>query len=806
MAEFTETAGVYFELMNNIDMAGATLSTYIGTEAAPFAGVFNGNGHIIKNYHINLVKGQLVNGLFAYVGGNAHIFNIGVEDISVTLEEWNWDHIVGGLVGKITDNAALTECYVKNVEYNAGWTITTTEANSHGHINAGGGLFGRADGAGIEIRYCYALGVDRGHEAIQGMDDAHYPIVMYDGGLGGRVDNIEALDYCYSDTHVVHYVTPNNGVSNCYFGMDHKEWWPNSNWAGYLTGVEYLSNLWSIKYLPWSSSIGSPTLKWEHGGYQNLVKGGTMHIENAEEIFGAGVSVIDGRNTGRLSKVLSVPAGQNITASVELEEGKYYRVSFRGRAADGDAGFTMTLGDADLTADMSNKRLYDGYVAKVAFVKADATGTVDYSIGSDEAIYIDDVEVIEINTEYEKKVMEDSIRLEHFKVESLQADMYVEDYIADGVEIKYVAEGGYMNALGQLTDIPVGFGTVSDSISAYVDIADIRIEKNLDVVIEKIQPVDVKGVNLLDADGNVVYDIAFADRVGYVKIENNNNEENVKVMVAAYTADKLTAVQYVEVTETGTYPVGMKLNGADKVKLYALKDGSFAPLGYTEESYDGLDTTNKVEIHTIGDSIVTTYAEGSTLNGWGQVLGNYFDENYLTVDNSLSRGGMYAEEFLKEPIRFSTMLPKLDKNDYVFIQLSHNDAGYYDIPTFKALITQFVDGAREKGAIPVFVTSPEVFSGATDTIGEDGKYVWTKQLKGFPEALKELAEEKDVPVIDLNAYTHELMAEYGKTALWNMDIWVGDYVHFSPNGAKVLAEYIVSQIEALKLPIADFLK
>lgn len=799
MVDFTETAGVYFELANDIDMGGALWDTYIGTETAPFAGVFNGNGHVIKNFKIDL-KTQLVNGLFAYTGGNASIFNLGVKDISVTTPEWNWDRQFGGLVGFVGGNTALTECYAKNVEFNAGWEITTKE--THGHINTAGGLFGWAEGDGVEIRYCYALGIDRGVKEIEGSEEV-YHLIMYDGGLGGRAERIKAIDYCYSDTYVVHYPLTNNNVSNCYFQLNHGEWWPNTDWAGWQTDVKYLSNLWSVKFLPQSSEINSPTLKWEHGGYLNLVPAGSMNVENPAEIFGAGTSV---SFKGRPSRVLSVPAASTVSVPVTLEEGKYYKVSFKGMGDGAEAPVTFTLGDIDLGADITDMTLAkNSWETKAAFVKADATQTVNLVIDSEAAIALDDIEVIEINTDYEAVAVRESIRLDYFKVDSLQADMYVDSIVADGVEVKYETENGYMNYKGELTNIPVGFGTVEDTFIASVDIADVRVEKTLDLVIEMIQPVVVKGVMMTDAEGNTVYDVDFADKVSYVEIVNNTDEENMSVMVALYKEGKLTAVKTVEVDETGSYPVGMDVNGADKVKLFALRNGSIEPLSFVQESYDTLDADDVVELHTIGDSIVTDYAEGQPLNGWGQRIDEYFDADHLIVDNRLSRGGMSAREFLVEPVRWATLVPKLDKNDYVFIQLSHNDASMYGHKAFKDMIAQFVDGVREKGAIVVFVTSPEVFTGATDTIGEDGKYVFNKQLKGYPEALKELAAEKSVPVIDLNEWTHELMAEYGKTELWSKDIWVSDNVHFSPNGAKTLAGFITNKIKELKLPIADFI-
>ncbi len=83
--------------------------------------------------------------------------------------------------------------------------------------------------------------------------------------------------------------------------------------------------------------------------------------------------------------------------------------------------------------------------------------------------------------------------------------------------------------------------------------------------------------------------------------------------------------------------------------------------------------------------------------------------------------------------------------DYLFIQYGHNDMkekgeGVGAFTTYKADLKRFVDGAKEKGGIPVLVTSMERKAGVEHaTLGD------------YPEAVRQVAKEENVTLIDLNA-------------------------------------------------------
>jgi len=97
-----------FILIGDIDFAGAAIPT-IGAhdDDNGFTGVFDGNGHVVKNVRIYMPYTDYV-GLFSNLGGSSpgHIRNLGVENASMTGDEY-----VGGIAG-YGDRGSISGCYV----------------------------------------------------------------------------------------------------------------------------------------------------------------------------------------------------------------------------------------------------------------------------------------------------------------------------------------------------------------------------------------------------------------------------------------------------------------------------------------------------------------------------------------------------------------------------------------------------------------------------------------------------------------------------------------------------------------------
>ncbi len=119
------------------------------------------------------------------------------------------------------------------------------------------------------------------------------------------------------------------------------------------------------------------------------------------------------------------------------------------------------------------------------------------------------------------------------------------------------------------------------------------------------------------------------------------------------------------------------------------------------------------------------------------------------------------------------------RRDYVsFAQFGINDRGT-NIDTFKGYFVRFIDDAKAKGAFPVLVTSQNL-----KKLDANGKGVQT--LGDFPDAMKAVAKDKNVPLIDLNEMSMRLYSAIGPGPD-KLDKAFSDGTHHSDYGAYELA-------------------
>ena len=159
----------------------------------------------------------------------------------------------------------------------------------------------------------------------------------------------------------------------------------------------------------------------------------------------------------------------------------------------------------------------------------------------------------------------------------------------------------------------------------------------------------------------------------------------------------------------------------------------------------------KIRIVLAGDS---TTAVGS---GWGPGFVKCLDADVECIN--LARGGRSSKSFINEGLWKKC----LDLNpDYVLIQFGHNDQPGHpperatDPDTsYRQFMNQYVDDARAAGIKPVLITSM-----SRRQWGSDGKIHST--LVPYVEVVKQIAEQKHVPLIDLHEKSIELYEKLGK--------------------------------------------
>lgn len=217
----------------------------------------------------------------------------------------------------------------------------------------------------------------------------------------------------------------------------------------------------------------------------------------------------------------------------------------------------------------------------------------------------------------------------------------------------------------------------------------------------------------------------------------------------------------------------------------------------------------KNSLYCIGDSTMANKKDPdkNPEHGWAQVLQPFFKENITVINKAVN--GRSTRSFINEK-RWDSVYNKLKKGDYVFIEFGHNDQKIEDSARFtnphtayRYNLIRFVKESREKGAIPILLTSI-----SRRNFNEKGVLVPTHG--DYPLETRLVAEEYNVPFIDLEYYTELLEQSYGpekskqlhlhfkagENAFYDTD--KADDTHLSLLGANKIAEIVINQIKLSK--------
>lgn len=205
---------------------------------------------------------------------------------------------------------------------------------------------------------------------------------------------------------------------------------------------------------------------------------------------------------------------------------------------------------------------------------------------------------------------------------------------------------------------------------------------------------------------------------------------------------------------------------------------------------------NAVTVYLAGDSTVTDQPR-EPWNSWGQMLPRFLQPGVAIANHAES--GEALKSFIGEK-RLEKVFSTIKAGDYLFIQFGHNDqkdkspgAGAYT--SYKDYLKRFVAEARKHRAIPVLITPMHRLR-----FDADGKIENT--LGDYPQAVRQTAEEENVPLIDLNAMSKAFYEALGPQ---NAKKAFQDATHHNNYGSYELAKCIVAGIKANKLVIAKFL-
>ncbi|HTF95715.1 MAG TPA: rhamnogalacturonan acetylesterase [Cellvibrio sp.] len=208
-------------------------------------------------------------------------------------------------------------------------------------------------------------------------------------------------------------------------------------------------------------------------------------------------------------------------------------------------------------------------------------------------------------------------------------------------------------------------------------------------------------------------------------------------------------------------------------------------------------------LYLVGDSTVTDQPFEPAAS-WGQMLPRFFTDGIAIANHAES--GETMKSFIAS-LRFAKVLESMKAGDFLLIQFGHNDQKkqwpqtYVEADTtYKDYLRVFIAEARLRGATPILITS--VQRRTFDALGK-----MTNSHGRYPQAVREVAQEKNVALIDLDAMSTQLYEALGmeKAPLAFNDNGK-DATHHNNYGAYQLAQCVAQGIRNSGLPLAKYLR
>ncbi len=222
-------------------------------------------------------------------------------------------------------------------------------------------------------------------------------------------------------------------------------------------------------------------------------------------------------------------------------------------------------------------------------------------------------------------------------------------------------------------------------------------------------------------------------------------------------------------------------------------------------------------LHLAGDStmadkpLTPPYPE----RGWGQLFRGLLKEPQRLLNHAAN--GRSTKRFIDEG-RWDHLLSQLAPGDFVVLQFGHNDARIDDPARYAPArgayqdnLRRFVREVRARGATPWLATPlmRRQFDAGGRLVDTHGDY---------PAAMRAVAAELQVPLLDLHAASAALLQGLGPEASKPLFMWIapGEYAalpesrqdntHFTERGALAMARLAADAMRQQGLAVKDWLK
>ncbi len=213
----------------------------------------------------------------------------------------------------------------------------------------------------------------------------------------------------------------------------------------------------------------------------------------------------------------------------------------------------------------------------------------------------------------------------------------------------------------------------------------------------------------------------------------------------------------------------------------------------------------KIRIVLVGDSTVNDE------KGWGPGFKKLLMPEKIECIN-WAKNGRSSKSFINEGLWAKALA---EKPDYVLIQFGHNDMPGKGPDretdpgsTYLQYLGRYVDESRSAGAKPILVTSM-----TRRRFNADGKI--QSDLLPYVAAVKKLAAEKSIPLIDLHARSIAVLDQLGPKASEELDAPPSskngeppkpDKTHLSPKGAEVMGKLVAEDLKNAEPELSAYIR
>ncbi len=234
--------------------------------------------------------------------------------------------------------------------------------------------------------------------------------------------------------------------------------------------------------------------------------------------------------------------------------------------------------------------------------------------------------------------------------------------------------------------------------------------------------------------------------------------------------------------------------------------------------FSGTPALQAIEIHKFTPARQVFLCGDSTMcdqpaepyTSWGQMITRWFAPD--TVVSNLAISGETMPAFLGEN-RLAKITSQLQPGDFVLVQFGHNDmksTAPDALQTYKKNLLRFISETRAKGGVPVLLTpvSRESFVDgkiSNSFIVKHGGAAGDAPADDYLAAVKQVASEQQVTLIDLNASSAALYEAFGPEKAQVLFATPKEKTHHSDFGSYEIAKCVVQGIVDAKLELAQHL-